>query len=259
MAIINKISYNTLLYILVFGFLSGLDFTDAWGCVIMPHFFFLTPLSLFTILSFGAIYSAKVSKRTALAKFILIGELVFYIFRLIFFKGGYAVGFAGSPDLIVLAYDAISILVRLILLLKVMKLKIRIIPILLLTIATLYTKSQFFPIPPYYFYQEKVAIKEGRKLQEELVGTYTGFLTYNEETKPHDASVTITKDSIFIISENYPQAGSHGFLLESKNFGYISNGGVGSSVYINEYDEDHLDLSIEYGHFEANRFKLTRK
>jgi len=254
------VSIKNLLIFTIIGFLTGMDFTDSWGCVIYPHLFFLTPLSVLTLISITVLYIANKTINSNLVKKLLIAELIYYVTRLIVFKGGYAVGFGGIPDPIIIIYDAIALGLRIFLLKKIFSSNSHYAISAGIIIGCLYLKSTFFAIPPYYFYQEKRDISKGRKIQTELAGKYIGNIQYQNDSENmiFNTEVIITSDSIKIEAQNFEFTGMYYFLLESKKIGLIRRDNFGSSFYLDEFKDKRLNFSIEDENLDLYRFKLKK-
>jgi hypothetical protein len=128
--------YATLLVWTLFGFFFALDNSMAWGCMGVRE----EALSLgYTILKvpgetseadniiyidFNNIAYSGLSVllisfgfflRDRKGLVVLYGELLYWIFKLMIIKGGYAVGIGGSPDSDVLLFDSVALTLRLLL------------------------------------------------------------------------------------------------------------------------------------------------
>ncbi len=257
----NLVSSKTLLIFTVIGFLTGFDYTDSWGCVVFPHFFFSTPLSLLSLVSIIVFYIGNNSSNSKFVRKLILAEFVFYIFRLIIFKGGYEVGFGGTPDPIILFYDVIAVGLRIFLLKQLYSIKLHSLIGGVIVVVLLSLKSLMFAIPPYYYYQEQRDISKGRKLQTEMIGNYFGKIEYTtkEDKNSQNIAVKIKEDSIVFESKDFELAGSYFFLLESKNFGLIRNRNYSSSFYLSNFEEDKLSFEIQDNKFEFIEFELKKE
>lgn len=115
-----KLLYTVLIFSVVIGFLLKLDFSENFGYFVHHIELF----NLFNVLSssisfaiIGIIYFVK-SKKIKLA-FHLI-ELVYWLLKLIIFKVGYAVGYAGMADTFIVTYDFLNLFLRLLLIRNLM-------------------------------------------------------------------------------------------------------------------------------------------
>lgn len=201
---------------------------------------------------------AKKSDKLKTVQYILKVELVFYLIRLIVLKGGYAVGFGGVPNPIVVVYDALGIIIRIILIQKTSGHTIKFAPILFFSIATVFIKNAYYPIPPYYYYQQNRDISNGRKIQEKIIGQYSGQL-FDYDTKElisNNISVEFKKDSLIIKnnSSNIPEA--YYYLLESTSFGYFRNEEQNGSLYLDKFNHNIMEFSMERKYGELIKFKL---
>lgn len=256
--LLNTITPKTLLIYLTIGFLTGFDFTDLLGCVFFIDFFFLNPLSLLTAISILVVYIAYKSEDQGFSKFILLAEFLYFLSRLILVKGGYATGFAGTPDLIILFYDAGAILIRIILLTQLFAKNLKLFPLFFFLGGVLFVKSYYFAIPPYYYYQQEKDIVKGRIIQEEMQGRYIGQLMYGSEQEiiSDNTVVEIYKDSISIVDNLFENEGKYFLLLESEDFGIIRNDTFENSIYINEFNNKVLDFNFYFPEYYSFKMKL---
>ncbi|KAA3622557.1 MAG: hypothetical protein DWQ02_25870 [Bacteroidetes bacterium] len=256
----NIVSIKNLLIVTIIGFITGFDFTDSWGCVFYPNLFFLTPLSILTLISIITLFISNKTSNSRLIKILLIGEFIFYVSRFILFKGGYAVGFTASPDPIILIYDAIALALRIFLLKELFSLKLHYLVVMITVFGLLYLKSTAFPVPPYYFYKEHRSLNKGRKIQTELIGSYTGNVQFKKDTININfkTEVYISIDSIKIEAQNFDHAGTYHFLLESEEMGLIRKDQYGFYFFIDNNDDEHLNFSFEDHKMDLHNFKLKK-
>lgn len=100
----------------IVGFLFRLDNNMQIGCIIFDDGIFALDNILFTttsisLLTIGFLFQAK-GERTWFYFF----ELLFWLTKLFYLKGGYATGIGGTPILAVLFFDMIALCLRLMLL-----------------------------------------------------------------------------------------------------------------------------------------------
>ncbi len=155
----NQVQYFYLLLIAwtIIGFLIRLDNNMQHGCIIENDnilaldniFFSATSIILLTIgVSFQHINEQI---------WFLFLELLFWLFKLFYLKGGYATGIGGTPILAVLFFDMIALCLRLMLLNASLQFKFSnnyiLIPLVI-----------FFYIKLYYFWKEKPRLCKRDKL-----------------------------------------------------------------------------------------------
>jgi hypothetical protein len=106
--------YTALILWTLFGFVFVLDNSTASGCVIRAE----------ETLSFENIAYSAVSVLLLTIGFfcsarngliVLIGELIYWTFKLVAIKGGYAIGLGRTPDELVVLFDAVALTLRLLL------------------------------------------------------------------------------------------------------------------------------------------------
>jgi hypothetical protein len=106
--------FTTLILWTLFGFVFMLDNSMAWGCLsgleetLSIRNITYSGLSILLITTGFFMHNKK-----GLA--ILFGELVYWTFKLMIAKGGYAVGLGGTPDENILMFDAVALTLRLLL------------------------------------------------------------------------------------------------------------------------------------------------
>jgi hypothetical protein len=93
------------------GIVTGLGVTTAGGCIIRPPWFNaqVNILLSLVMLAFASI-SAVTSRRVA--RVVMSIEFVGFVLFLFLLKGGYAIGYAGTPSSDVVEFDAVSVAVR---------------------------------------------------------------------------------------------------------------------------------------------------
>ena len=111
----------------VLGVISGLQLTDAAGCEISPIAmvsWLWRPVWTSTPQTAGSVNSVvsgllillaalAAAAPRKLAEKALVGEFLCFLLYLFVLKGGYAVGFAGQADTMVLWYDGLALEIRL--------------------------------------------------------------------------------------------------------------------------------------------------
>ena len=146
----EKNSFLFLLGWITLGFIAKLDYSDAWGCIIIIKPILEPRNILFSIISFGLIFLAFNTKNQKLKKILSFTELIYWITKLVIFKGGYAVGFGGIPDITIVFYDLVSILLRFFLIFQIIKVdRFKFLKIALLSLLVLGIKIEVFATPIY--------------------------------------------------------------------------------------------------------------
>ena len=170
----DRNAFLFLLSVILFGFITWLDNSDTWGCVV--DYKPLSPNSIFnSLLSFGLIFIAFKSSNQNLKKILCLSESIIWILKLFIFKGGYVVGFGGTPDILVVLYDIIAITARLVLisiLFEIIHFRIAKIAFIALTIMGI--KVSTFDTPINMIYEEKRNLKAAQQKITELEGVWKG-------------------------------------------------------------------------------------
>ncbi len=175
-----KLSVRLLLIWILFGFLTRLDFNQMFGCVIYFGKIFDYNNIGFSLFSFALILSAGLLKNKKTSTILLIVELLFWLFRYFYYKGGYATGLAGSYPLdFVVLYDSIAIFLRLLVLVNLVKTNFKTPWIILVVVILTSIKIFFFQLPHDLFWEE---IKRKNKIEENtglIKGSWKGVVRYD--------------------------------------------------------------------------------
>ncbi len=176
-----KFTNSILLIWILLGFLTRLDFNQMWGCVInfgkvldYKNIGFLT-------FSFALILTARFRKNKRTINLLLTIEFGVWLFRYIYYKGGYATGLAGRYPLeIVVLYDSIAITLRLISLKSNNRLlQFRTSWILAISIMLISIKIFIFSMPHDLFWETKRIQKKTESTKSMLTGNWTGTVKYD--------------------------------------------------------------------------------
>ena len=146
-SISQAINSRLLLGLLIIGFVLNLDYTNRFGCIIGDESILDPRNILFSSISISLILLYLVVKSRILKLYFVLLEFSFWIFKLFYFKGGYAVGVLGSPDIIISFYDHLCLFLRLLIIFKLLKLNCKTIYLVLFTLAIMIIKIFLFPIP----------------------------------------------------------------------------------------------------------------
>jgi hypothetical protein len=123
--------FYALIGLTIIGFLFSLDNNKAFGCIISDTSVLSSNNIIYSGISIGLLTLAYISKDRKKQLLILSVELLFWLYKLFYLKGGYSVGITASPMFGVLCFDIIALTLRLILIKQVAKLRIRTIYMLL--------------------------------------------------------------------------------------------------------------------------------
>lgn len=131
-----KIVYWALIVWSLYGFLFSLDNSMAWGCMGAENDMLSLGYKMISIpgesseagkiiyIDFNNVAYSGISillislgffMAGRLGVIILYSELLYWLFKLMIIKGGYVVGFGGSPNAEVLLFDSVALTLRLLL------------------------------------------------------------------------------------------------------------------------------------------------
>lgn len=147
--------FNFLFCWIIFGFLVRLDYSNAWGCIIRLEPIFEAKNILFSTISFSLIFWAFKTESAKLKKKLLGIELVYWIAKLIIFKGGYVVSIVGEPSVTIVIYDLVAIMARLFILSQILRIsRFRFAKIGIVALLILGIKILFFATPLIMIYEK---------------------------------------------------------------------------------------------------------
>lgn len=131
-----ELSFHFYLLILwtVLGFLLKLDNNEEYGCILFETSIFSIHNIVYSTISIVLLSVGYFSNNDQYRIFLFKGELFLWLYKLLFLKGGYAVGIAATPLSSIVWFDFIGIALRLILINQISKYS---------------AKSLFFIIPVY--------------------------------------------------------------------------------------------------------------
>jgi hypothetical protein len=241
--------FKFLLGWLILGFFLRLDYSDNWGCVVGIAPFWELRNILFSAISIGLIYWAFKTENQNLKKILCLTELTFWISKLIIFKGGYVVGFGGTPDISIVFYDLVSAIARLFILSQIINIqsfksfKIAFVALLIMGI-----KIEVFSTPIYMVYEENQSIEKAKEIRQEIIGTWKGDyqkLEYEKILKSDIAKIKIDSNSIFLTNIEGLES-EYKLILEYSGYGRIYKEGVRSfEVSIEEYKTNSMMLRLD--------------
>jgi len=179
------------------GFLTRLDNNLDWGCIIQSAPIFRLDNIVFSSISMIIIFlSWRVKQRSIKLLFILV-EVFYFMTKFLFVKGGYEVGFGASPNDFVVLYDYLSILVRILIIVKLINKQFRlyipeIVAIILISIKV------FFPHYTEYFKQKFNSI-ESNMTVEKLSGKWSGEIYYNRTIADTIDATSVDSKNILLV------------------------------------------------------------
>ena len=255
--------FKFLLGWIIFGFVARLDYSDAWGCIIGLEPILEPKNILFSTISFALIFRAFRAGNMKLKKTLLGIELLYWIAKLIIFKGGYVVGYGGIPDFTIVFYDLVAILARLFILSQILKVnQFKFAKIGMTALLVLGIKISIFATPMSMIYEERKAFEEAQEIRKELIGDWSGKVTksedeeikFEENVNIRIDSTNIYLDSIGGLKRNYK------LILEYPEYGLLSETGEyhDYSLSIQKRNKDSLIMRID-DVFKEYEFKLKKK
>lgn len=184
----------------LFGLFSGLEQTNAWGCVISPLDTIFSKNVLLSGICIGFLFLAYQSKSPGWQLVIGIGECLFWVAKLFLFKGGYVVGFAGSADFAVLVYDTLSLYARVFIIgLGVQKWGFRIWRIAAAAMVVMSVKVTFFATPATMAYEHQWEMEKVEEVRRLMSDNWKGTIVQvdgSSNTFKSEVLVSIDETSI---------------------------------------------------------------
>lgn len=255
--------FKFLLGWIVFGFVARLDYSDNWGCVIGLEPILETKNILFSIISFALIFWAFKTENIKMKKILLGLELVYWITKLIVFKGGYVVGFRGIPDITIVFYDLVAIIGRLFILSQILKVnQFKFTKIIIMALLVLGIKISIFATPVSMIYKERKAFEAAKEVRKELVGKWNGkVMKFDDGEIKFKGQVNIRIDSTNIYMDSIDGlARKYKLILEYPDYGLLSETGEfhDYGLSIQKRSKDSLVMIID-DIFIRYEFRLKKK
>lgn len=169
---------NILILWLVIGFFFSLDYSNQWGCIIMHQPIFGELNILFSSISLTLILLARFVWNKKIKTVVLILELLFWIAKLMIYKGGYAVGLAAFPQFKIVCYDIVALLLRL-LVIRNITLQIRNFYISTITILIILVKILFFSTQRTIIWEYEESLERSKITLQKIQGNWSGLKVYN--------------------------------------------------------------------------------
>ncbi len=91
------------------GFVTTFEHTTSWGCIVFGEPIFSVSNILLSALSLALFITAFYAPKLNTVRLLVSLESGYWLSKFLFYKAGYAVGFGGSPDPIVMLFDITSI------------------------------------------------------------------------------------------------------------------------------------------------------
>lgn len=215
----------------VFGFFTNLDYTDQWGCSIVDESIFSELNIFYSGLSLLLLLVGFLIPFRQIRYLILIGELIFWIYKLMIIKGGYSVGFGGVPSLSVLIFDIVALTLRLLLIKQIFALKFNSLYLLIPTFIIISVKINFFQTQQKIVDEFEDYPKEIERMKNQLIGTWTGIsrseitivdtvkyqslFNYKEDKKVEQFdTITISIDSNILQIEGIEKFNNESYLIQ---------------------------------------------
>jgi len=197
-------NYRILLGLLVFGFLLKLDYTNRFGCLVGGESIFDPKNILFSSISVSLILSSYLLNNRFLKLSLVTVELLFWIFKLFYFKGGYVVSFGGIPDPAISFFDTLTLSLRLFIIIKLLQVDFKTIYLILITLIIMSIKIFAYPIPMTMIIEDQESLKRSEITIQKLQGTWTGIYEYdsisiNDPVHIIDTSTIIFRDKLINI------------------------------------------------------------
>jgi hypothetical protein len=172
-------NYLVLLTLLVIGFFGRLDYTNRWGCFVGGEPVFDLKNITFSSISISLILLSFLLKHRNLKLSLVLIELVFWIFKLFYFKGGYVCSITATPDPIISFYDCVTLAFRLFIVAGLLKSNFKAYYILLCTLIIIAIKAFGFPTQFSLITEEKKSLRSVELTKEKLIGEWIGTCEYD--------------------------------------------------------------------------------
>lgn len=268
-----------LLAFAVLGFLSTLENSTMAGCVFFGESIFSLESIVLSSISITLILIILKSKNKHWQQIAFISEFVLWVLKLFFFKGGYMVGFEGTPAPLMVVYDATSIAIRLLLLNYLFQsINLDVVKILVISTMMVGCKIMFFKYPLYSQLEDHYSQQKTEEIRNDIIGDWSGTVltitekeevkklirndtigdriiivpiennTLKQDTTLQTVQLKINSDSIYFYNtENLGSA--YQFVLDGENWGYIYS----------DQDSLHsnLELFLEKHTQDSLRFELS--
>lgn len=121
---VQQVTFYSLLCWSIIGFASTLENTTQWGCIKEDYVFSFRNI-VFSSLSLALLCRGFFSYPQRAGLIFIAGELIFWVYKLLFLKGGYVVGIAGTTPEDIVVYDFIALTLRILLVKQLLPLPLK--------------------------------------------------------------------------------------------------------------------------------------
>lgn len=249
-----------LLIWIIIGFFTRLDFSQMMGDIIGGEKIFDFNNIGFSSISFILILIARFSINARQKTISVLIELIIWLIRFFYYKGGYAMGFAANYplDLIVL-YDTTGIFLRLKIIDNINPLKFlkqcRIYIIVFLFVSL---KIFLLPIPHDLFWETKRINKKTEQTKALLIGNWNGIVDYDSTWV--DTIATYRLDTITLELKIFFEPGADRIQIDSthkyalKDMRNLISDSVNISITQNMIiTTDRIDCYMDFQYYDWGR------
>ena len=188
-------NYLLLLGLLILGFFTRLDYTNRLGCITGSEPIFEFKNIVFSTISVSLILLSYLTRNKALKLSFVIAELLFWTFKLFYYKGGYVVSIAAAPDPLISFYDTTTLSLRLFIIFGLFRPGIKTKFVLITTLVIMAIKVFLFPTQLIMQVKEKESLKRSEQTKQKLFGSWIGIYEYDST---YMSKTTHIVDSTFI-------------------------------------------------------------
>lgn len=125
------------------GFYSTLENSTQWGCIKDDYVFSFRNLA-FSSLSLALLFRGFFSRPPRAGLIFIAGESIFWLYKLLFLKGGYVTGIGGTTPESIVLYDFVALALRLLLLKQLLAWPVKSLYAIILSMAVMVLKVMFF-------------------------------------------------------------------------------------------------------------------
>lgn len=248
---------RVILLMTVIGSITGFENSQAYGCIYGLEMLSISNV-LFATFSIVILVKIKNSGNQKLKQKLLLVELLVWIVKLQFYKGGYVTGFGGDPNIINISYDFAAIGLRTFLLLLLFDFKKIVIPLtLLVALTSSILKTKIFPLPAYTKFMWYLDDISAKKQRSQTIGDYQGEIYQFADSLTLPASITIDSTRMRFNTNTFKElAKSYYFYIDFPNNGALGTGT--HSIYEVEIEKKNADsLILVLGEIYEPIFKLS--
>ena len=254
--------FKFLLIWIILGFLTRLDYSDRWGCVIGFEPILEPRNIIFSTISFVLILIAFQIDKHKVKRVLCLTEFLYWIVKLMAFKGGYVVGYGGVPDVTIVLYDLISIVSRLFVIQQILNIeRFKVKNIVITAALIMAVKISIFRTPMNMVYEERLAFREAEKIRKELVGGWNGIVEKieGEEIETQEDIYIQIDSNTLLIDKIEELEGEYRLVLKYPEYGILSSEAqlYNYNIFLEKNQEDSLVMTI-YDASKQYKFRLRR-